>query len=170
MAGDSTCSGTLSVDTITPRIGVNEVSITGDLAVSRDLLVDALRTSTADTITVPDNMAIGGTLTVASTNILDSLNPYWVSVIINDPGGTPTIIRNAGRNAATSVARVSAGLVQFDFPAHPQGAAYVVSTASVSCYASISAKTSTKLTLLMGETTATAYVVEREIHVNISVY
>ena len=79
-------------------------------------------------ITVDDNMKVNGDLYVLDKNILESLNPYWVAVVIGFSGGNPYFIRNAGRYAATSLIRMSGqatGVVQFDFPVHPQGVNYM---------------------------------------------
>ena len=89
-----------------------------------------MRTSVANFLTIHDNVTmkgnlqIDGNVTIHGTTSFGSANPYWVAVVINYVGGVPTIIRNGGRYAATLIARVSgypAGIVQFDFPEHPNG-------------------------------------------------
>ncbi len=82
---------------------------------------------------------MNGTLTVSGN--VNFANPYWVAVVISFTGGNPVIIRNARRNAATSLVRVSGqatGIIQFDFPAHPQGLNYIVNASASGAYATIS--------------------------------
>ena len=67
-------------------------------------------------LTVVGNLTVSGNVNVA--------NPYWVAVVISYSGGIPVIPRNGGRNATSSLVRVSgnaAGFIQFDFPAQPNG-------------------------------------------------
>ncbi len=58
-------------------------------------------------------------------------------MVINFTGGNPYIVRNGGRNAATSLIRVSgyaAGYIQFDFPTHTNGTQFIVSaTCAAGC-------------------------------------
>ncbi len=73
-------------------------------------------------------------------------------MIINYAGGVPVITRNGGRNAATSLIRVSgyaAGYIQFDFPAHPQGVNYIVGASCSAGYTTLGTtiRTSTRLAL-----------------------
>jgi hypothetical protein len=107
-------------------------------------------------------------------NIVESLNPYWVAVVIGFSGGNPYIIRSSGRYTATALIRMSGyatGIIQFDFPAHPQGANYMYHFGGLTCYGTASSlqKSSTRLgVVIRSDTTAAA--VDREVHVFISAY
>jgi hypothetical protein len=125
--------------------------------------------------TIDKNVTILGTLSVSGQSIVESLNPYWVAVVIGFSGGNPYFIRNAGRYLATSLIRMSGyatGIVQFDFPAHPQGVNYMHYFGGLSCFAAAVApnKSSTRLGVVIRTDTATATVVDREVHVFISAY
>jgi hypothetical protein len=88
--------------------------------------------------TIGGNCTITGALTVSGTTSF--ANPYWVAVVIGFVGGAPTIVRNGGRYAATSLMRVSGqptGIIQFDFPAHPQGTNYIISITASAGYGTI---------------------------------
>ena len=98
------------------------------------------------------NLTVGGDLTVSGN--VNFANPYWVAVVINFTGGNPYILRNTGRNAATSLIRVSgnaAGYIQFDFPVHLQGLTYIVSATAAAGYATIATlvRTSTRIGITM---------------------
>jgi hypothetical protein len=117
------------------------------------------------------NLSVNGNLTVSGTTSF--ANPYWVAVVINFVGGIPTIVRNGGRNAATSLVRVSGqatGIVQFDFPEHPQGTNYMVSASAVAGYGTIltSARTSTRIGISMRNTANNLF--DTEAHVLILAY
>ena len=133
-----------------------------------------MRTKTANIITVDDNMTVNGDLYVLGKNILESLNPYWVAVVIGFAGGNPYFIRNAGRYAATSLVRMTGqatGVVQFDFPAHPQGVNYMLYFGGLSCFGAAVAlqKSSTRLGVVI-RSDSTVSVVDREVHVFIPAY
>jgi hypothetical protein len=117
------------------------------------------------------DLQVDGNLTVNGTTAF--ANPHWVSVIITFVGSVPTITRNAGRYAATSLVRVPsqvAGYVQFDFPAHPQGLNYMVSFMTVGGYGSIapSVRTSTRLGIAIRNPSGVVF--DAETHVFISAY
>jgi hypothetical protein len=117
------------------------------------------------------NLTVNGNLEVLGN--VNFANPYWVAVVINFTGGIPTIVRNGGRNAATSLIRVSGqatGIVQFDFPAHPQGTSYMVSATAVAGYGTIitSARTSTRIGISMRNTANALF--DTEAHVLILAY
>jgi hypothetical protein len=100
--------------------------------------------------TIGGNCTITGALTVSGTTSF--ANPYWVAVVIGFVGGAPTIVRNGGRYAATSLMRVSGqptGIIQFDFPAHPQGTNYIISITASAGYGTIysTSRTSTRFGL-----------------------
>ena len=89
--------------------------------------------------------------------------------------GNPYIVRNGGRYAATSLARVSGqavGVIQFDFPAHPQGVNYILSATGTGAYATISGlltRTSTRVAVAM-KNSGTLANVDSEVHVSILAY
>ena len=117
------------------------------------------------------NLTVNGNLTVSGTTSF--ANPYWVAVVINFVGGVPTIIRNGGRYAATSPSRVSGyatGIVQFDFPEHPQGTNYMVSASAVAGYATVltSVRTSTRCGISMRNTANNLF--DTEAHVLMLAY
>ena len=93
--------------------------------------------------------------------------------MINFVGGVPTIVRNGGRYAATSPLRVSGqatGIVQFDFPEHPQGTNYMVSASAVAGYGTIltSVRTTTRCGISMRNTANQLF--DTETHVLILAY
>ena len=102
-------------------------------------------------------------------------NPYWVAVSINFASGIPYFIRaNGGRHTATSVVRVTGqptGVVQFDFPAHPQGANCFFNVAGVNCHVAqhVSVRTSTRFAVVMRNETTSA-TIDKEVHVFIMAY
>jgi hypothetical protein len=117
------------------------------------------------------NLTVNGNLEVLGN--VNFANPYWVAVVINFVGGVPTIVRNGGRNAATSLIRVSGqatGIVQFDFPAHPQGTNYMVSSSAVAGYGTIltSVRSSTRIGISMRNTANQLF--DTEAHVLILAY
>ena len=88
--------------------------------------------------------------------------------------GNPYIIRNGGRHLATALIRMSGnatGVIQFDFPAHPQGVNYMHYFGGVSCFgaAVVANKSSTRLGVVI-RSDSTVAVVDREVHVFISAY
>ena len=132
----------------------------------------ALQMFDSGTVKFWSNVIVDGNLTVSGTTSF--ANPYWVAVVINFVGGVPTIVRNGGRYAATSIARVSGqatGIVQFDFPEHPEGTNYLMDTAGVGCYATLytSVRTSTRIGIVIRDSVSLA-LVDREVHVLILAY
>ena len=127
--------------------------------------------STTGNATVGGNLTVSGNLSVLGTTSF--ANPYWVAVVINFTGGIPTIVRNGGRNAATSLVRVSGqatGIIQFDFPAHPQGTTYIVSASASAGYATIatSVRTSSRVGITMRNTANALF--DTETHVLVLAY
>jgi hypothetical protein len=117
------------------------------------------------------NLTVNGNLEVLGN--VNFANPYWVAVVINFTGGIPTIVRNGGRNAATSLIRVSGqatGQIQFDFPTHPQGTTYIVSSSAVAGYGTIltSVRSSTRIGISMRNTVNQLF--DTEAHVLILAY
>ena len=115
---------------------------------------------------------MNGNLTVEGTTSF--ANPYWVAVVINFVGGVPTIVRNGGRYAATSLIRQSGqavGVIQFDFPAHPQGTNYIYNAVGSGAYATLSTgvRTSTRIGVVIRNST-TAALADAECHVLILAY
>ena len=159
----------LLVDTISPNVAP-EITIAGDLAVGEVLLVDTITTSNGSEISIEDNVRITGSLHLGSTNVLNSLNPYWVSVVIIFTGTVPSFLRaNGGRNTATALTRNSLGNIYFEFPAHPQGANYVINCCGLNCNVTINNKTSTRAGFIIRDVSSFTPV-DREIHVCISAY
>ena len=115
-----------------------------------------------------------GDLTVSGTAAF--ANPNWVAVIINFSGGNPYIVRNGGRYAATSLVRVSGqatGVIQFDFPAHPQGVNYIISATGNGANATISGGTLTRTSTRVAIATKNSSTLansDSEVHVLISAY
>jgi hypothetical protein len=143
-------NSTLSIDPAS-ALTINEATITNSL--------------TTGSLTVNGNMTVTGTTSFA--------NPYWVAVVINFVGGVPTIVRNAGRYSATSLVRVSGfatGAIQFDFPLHPQGSNFMVSSSAVAGYGTIlsSVRTSTRIGITMRNTANSLF--DTEAHVLILAY
>jgi hypothetical protein len=123
---------------------------------------------------ISNNLTVNGDLIVGSVNIVDSLNPYWVAVVITFVGGVPTIARNGGRYPATSLIRQSGqavGVIQFDFPEHPQGTNYIYSAGGSGAYTTLSTgvRTSTRIGIVIRNST-TAALVDAECHVLILAY
>ena len=147
--GSVTATGVLKVDEIrmtdTETLPSDGVMIT---AIDGRQLFKVSNTNTTCTenfvglknIEAVANLTVGGNLTVTGTTSFASANPYWVAVIINYVGGDPTIIRNGGRYAATSLIRQSGqavGVIQFDFPEHPNGTNYIVSITANAGYGTV---------------------------------
>jgi hypothetical protein len=161
--------------------GINTLSIdatvpfpTGDIECSGTLSVDTIETRFSDTIQINDNVTITGELVVAGNNMVQMLNPYWVAVVIGFSGGNPYFIRNGGRYAATALTRMSGqatGVVQFDFPAHPQGINYLHHFGGLSCFGAAVAlnKSNTRLGVVI-RSDSTIATVDREVHVFIPAY
>jgi hypothetical protein len=100
-------------------------------------------------------------------------NPYWVAVTINDSGGNPVIVRNGGRNPATSLIRVSgqaAGYIQFDFPAHPQETNYRISASCSAGYPTLGTtlRTSTRIAITTRNIADALF--DTELHVHVLAY
>ena len=95
--------------------------------------------------------------------------------MIGFTGGNPYFIRaNGGRNTATSLIRQSGqsvGVLQFDFPEHPQGTNYIFNAVASGAYATLSTgvRTSTRIGVVLRNST-TAALVDAECHVLISAY
>jgi hypothetical protein len=153
--GNTTCCTTIS--------GVGDITTIGALA--------SASSSTTGNATVGGNLTVTGNLSVLGN--VNFANPYWVAVVINFTGGIPTIVRNGGRNAATSLVRVSGqatGIIQFDFPAHPQGLNYIVSATAVAGYATVltSVRSSTRIGITLRNTALAVF--DTEAHVLILAY
>ncbi len=121
------------------------------------------------------NLQIDGNVNIYGTTSFGSANPYWVAVVIGFTGGNPYFIRaNGGRYIATSLIRQSGqavGVLQFDFPAHPQGTNYIYNAVASGAYATLSTgvRTSTRVGVVIRNST-TAALTDAECHVLISAY
>ena len=131
------------------------------------------QSSSANGLFVSTNAIINGNLTVNGTTTFTQANPHWVAVVINYVGGVPTIVRNGGRYAATSLVRVSGfanGVFQFDFPEHPNGTNYIVSITANAGYGTIynSSRSSTRFGITTRNISNVLF--DTETHVLISAY
>jgi hypothetical protein len=165
-------TGTRDVQIIAPlRVNGTLSTFNNNVTIgATKLLADTALTVTAGA-RIDGNLSVGGNLTVSGTTSF--ANPYWVAVVINFVGGVPTIIRNGGRNAATSLIRVSAqptGIIQFDFPEHPQGVNYIISVNVSAGYGTVmtSIRTSTRCGISMRNTSNALF--DTEAHVLILAY
>jgi hypothetical protein len=162
----------ISIDdnvTISGALVVGTTNVLNALDLKAPLANPAL-TGTATAV----NLTVSGELVVAGNNMVDMLNPYWVAVVIGFSGGNPYFIRNGGRYAATALTRMSGqatGVVQFDFPAHPQGINYLHHFGGLSCFGAAVAlnKSNTRLGVVI-RSDSTIATVDREVHVFIPVY
>jgi hypothetical protein len=147
--------------------------------ITNNVIVGVATSLTETALTVMAGGRIEGDLTVVGSLTVNGLvsfaNPNWVAVIINFSGGNPIFVRNAGRFAATSLVRVSgqaAGVVQFDFPTHPAGVNYVISSTGNAGFTTISGlvvRTSTRVAFAIRNST-TMLNADGELHVLISAY
>jgi hypothetical protein len=150
--GASSFNGT-AVEIVAPlNIKCLQTAFDKSVIIGALMPVEGIGLFVSNNATIYRNLTVNGDLTVNGNTSF--ANPYWVAVIINFVGGVPTIVRNGGRNAATSLVRVSGqatGIVQFDFPEHPQGTNYMVSASAVAGYGTIltSARTSTRIGISM---------------------
>jgi hypothetical protein len=147
-------------------------SISGSGNITTNGALASASSATTGNATVGGNLTVTGNLTVSGTTSF--ANPYWVAVVINFTGGIPTIVRNGGRNAATSLIRQSGqavGVIQFDFPEHPQGTNYIYSAGGSGAYTTLSTgvRTSTRIGIVIRNST-TAALVDAECHVLILAY
>ena len=100
--GDITCSGTLHIDTIVPRVAT-EITIAGNCVVDGDLIVDTIRSSLSDHIQIDDNFSVGGNLFTTGNLDVDGVitcgdikgrNRPFFGLYINAAG---TIVANVGQ-------------------------------------------------------------------------
>ena len=102
----------------------------------------------------------------------DTLNVNLRHVIISLSGGIPTFVRaDGGRYTPTSVRRSSGrptGTVKFDFPTHPKGVGYIVSSCGHGNNV-IYTRTSTTVAISIRNGTTLA-LQDYEVHVSISAY
>jgi hypothetical protein len=141
-------TGTRDVEILAPlKIKCLQTTIENGVIIGGSQPVESNGLFVSNNAIINRNLTVNGNLTVEGTTSF--ANPYWVAVVINFVGGVPTIVRNGGRYAATSLIRVSGqatGIVQFDFPAHPQGTNYIVNVTAIAGYGTIltSSRTSTR--------------------------
>jgi hypothetical protein len=165
-------TGTRDVEILAPlKIKCLQTTIENGVIIGGSQPVESNGLFVSNNAIINRNLTVNGNLTVEGTTSF--ANPYWVAVVINFVGGVPTIVRNGGRNAATSLLRVSGqaiGIVQFDFPAHPQGTNYVVSATAVAGYGTIltSVRSSTRIGISMRNTANQLF--DTEAHVLIVAY
>ena len=148
---------------------VTSVSGTGNINTSGSMA--SASSSTTGNATVGGNLTVSGNLSVLGTTSF--ANPYWVAVVINFVSGAPNIVRNAGRYAATSPVRVAGqatGIIQFDFPEHPNGTNYIVNITASAGYGTIHnlSRTSTRFGITTRNISNVLF--DTETHILISSY
>jgi hypothetical protein len=158
---------------ITAINGRQLFKVSNENTTSSENLIGLKNIEAVTDLTVGRNAVINGNLTVTGTTSFASANPYWVAVVINYVGGVPTIVRNGGRYAATSLVRVSGqatGIVQFDFPEHLNGTTYIANVTAIAGYGTV--YTSSRSSTRFGITTRNISNVlfDTETHVLISAY
>jgi hypothetical protein len=166
-------TGTRDVEILAPlKIKCPQTTIENGVIIGGSQSVEANGLFVSNNAIINRNLTVNGNLTVSGTTSF--ANPYWVAVVIGFTGGNPYFIRaNGGRYAATSPLRVSGqatGIVQFDFPEHPQGTNYMVSASAVAGYGTIltSVRTSTRCGISMRNTANQLF--DTETHVLILAY
>jgi hypothetical protein len=165
-------SGTRDVEILAPlKIKCQQTTIENAVVIGGSQSVEANGLFVSNNAVVNRNLTVNGNLTVSGTTSF--ANPYWVAVVIGFTGGNPYFIRNGGRYAATSPLRVSGqaiGIVQFDFPEHPNGTLYIANVTAVAGYGTIltSVRTSTRCGISMRNTANQLF--DTETHVLISAY
>jgi hypothetical protein len=89
------------------------------------MAADSIRATTAEEITVEDNMIITGNLTVQGTMFAENSNPFWAAGRFS--GGTLNKIVSSGIYDfnVERVAGFAAGVYRLSFNAHPRGANYI---------------------------------------------
>jgi hypothetical protein len=161
-------SGTRDVEILAPLVVKGTTSTFNDsVIVGTTKLLAETALSVAASASIAGNLSVTGNLTVNGTTSF--ANPYWVAVVINFTGGIPTIVRNGGQNVATSLIRQSGqavGVIQFDFPAHPQGTNYICSAVGSGAYVTLSTgvRSSTRIGFVIRNSTSAA-LVDAECHV-----
>ena len=120
----------------------------------------------------PYSLTVVGNTTISGNLTAPNLNPYWVAVVINYTGGVPVFVRaNGGRYTATNLVRISGqatGFTQFDFPAHPQGANYIISTGATATISST--RSSTRVAIITRNVQSPTVFLDAEVHVFVSAY
>ena len=120
------------------------LTVDGDLAVSGALLVDTMRTSEANLISIEDDVTISGALVVgtalANKNLtvngnlevlgnFNIANPFWVAGKVNGLTSPPTILSSKGRYTftVTRATQIPSGVYKVSWTvAHPNGGDAVV--------------------------------------------
>jgi hypothetical protein len=161
-------SGTKDVIINTPLIVKSQQT-----TFEKGIIIGGGQSSSANGLFVSNNAIINGNLTVNGTTTFTQANPHWVAVVITYVGGVPTILRNGGRYAATSLVRVSGqatGIFQFDFPEHPNGTNYIVSITASAGYGTIysTSRTSTRFGITTRNISNVLF--DTETHILISAY
>jgi hypothetical protein len=166
-------SGTRDVEILAPLIVKSQVTkFEKGIEVGTTHGSGAFGLYVANNAIINRNLTVNGDLTVSGD--ASFANPYWVAVVIGFTGSNPYFIRNGGRNIATSIIRQSGqtvGVLQFDFPAHPQGTNYIFNAVASGAYATLSTgvRTSTRIGVVIRNST-TAALTDAECHVLILAY
>jgi hypothetical protein len=99
------------------------------------MAADIIRATTAEAITVEDNMIITGNLTIQGTMFAENSNPFWAAGRFS--GGTLNKIVSSGIYDfnVDRVAGFAAGVYRLSFNTHPRGANYITnaSASAVQC-------------------------------------
>jgi hypothetical protein len=146
---------------ITAINGRQLFKVSNENTTSSENLIGLKNIEAVTDLTVGRNAVINGNLTVTGTTSFASANPYWVAVVINYVGGVPTIVRNGGRYAATSLVRVSG---------QANGTTYIANVTAIAGYGTV--YTSSRSSTRFGITTRNISNVlfDTETHVLISAY
>jgi hypothetical protein len=170
--GASSFNGT-AVEIVAPlNIKCLQTAFDKSVIIGALMPVEGIGLFVSNNATIYRNLTVNGDLTVNGNTSF--ANPYWVALVINFTGGNPYIVRNGGRYAATSLVRVSGqatGIVQFDFPEHPEGTNYLIDTAGAGCYATLytTVRTSTRIGIVIRDSVS-LNLIDREVHVLILAY
>jgi hypothetical protein len=167
-------TGTRDVEILAPlKIKCLQTTIENGVLIGGSQPVESNGLFVSNNAIINRNLTVNGNLTVSGDTSF--ANPYWVAVVIGFTGGNPYFIRaNGGRNIATSLIRQSGqavGVLQFDFPAHPQGTNYIFNAVASGAYATLSTgvRTSTRIGVVIRNST-TAALTDAECHVLILAY
>ena len=141
------------------------MTVNGNLAVSDVLLVDYINTSEANEITVQDNMVIGSTTNQKSLWVNGNFNisgfyphrPY-VGLLVTSAGSISTNVGYIASEQIT-ITIASSGAYSIAFPAHPNGANFLVhvdyktGASSTALYIPTANNTSSSITVWLRSTT-----------------
>jgi hypothetical protein len=108
-----------------PLTGFGGATITGTtttdtLVANTEVVADSMRASTANALTIADNLVVTGDLTVNGTSNVGG-NPYWVAGRVQNT----TILQSKGQQTFT-ITMLAAGFYRINFAQpHPDGSNYI---------------------------------------------